>query len=109
MGASKLAIKSAPPKVHTSLREFMREAIDFIASHEQLEKEAFAQKLRQHVHAQMACKSAIKAGDTLNTEEIKQLLANLAQTDNRFICAHGRPTIWTVSLQEIEKYFQRRL
>ena len=109
LGASKLAIKSAPPKVHASLREFMREAIDFMVEHESLDHEQFAGQLREHVHAQMACKAAIKAGDVLSHEAMQQLLRDLAKTDNRFICAHGRPTMWTISLQTIEKNFKRRL
>ena len=109
LSANKLAIKSAPPKVHASLREFMREAIDFMVEHERIDKEAFAQKLREHVHAQMACKAAIKAGDVLSHEAMAQLLKDLSQTDNRFICAHGRPTMWQVSFNEIERNFKRKV
>ena len=109
LGASKLAIKTAPPKVHASLRDFMREAIDFMVEHERLDREAFAQKLREHVHAQMACKAAIKGGDVLSVEAMAQLLKDLAQTDNRFICAHGRPTMWRVTYNEIERNFKRRV
>ena len=61
------------------------------------------------MHAQMACKAAIKAGDTLTIEKMEQLLADLEKTDNRFTCPHGRPTGWILTIHDIEKKFKRKL
>ncbi len=107
-GDGDLAIKTAPPKFqHVALKELIREVLDFISEHEKLPKETFLKQLTEHVHSQMACKGAIKAGDILSGTQINQLLIDLEQTDNRFICAHGRPTMWTLSKEEIEKKFKR--
>ena len=59
------------------------------------------------MHAQMACKAAVKAGDVLTIQHMHQLLADLDATDNRFSCPHGRPTGWLLPLIEIEKKFKR--
>ena len=57
---------------------------------------------------QMACKMAIKAGDSLSSDMMKNLLTDLMKVDNRFICVHGRPTTWTMSKYELEKVFRRK-
>lgn len=54
-----------------------------------------------------ACKSAIKANNLLNMEEIRYLLKELGETGNPFSCPHGRPTILMLSKQDIERLFKR--
>jgi len=66
-------------------------------------------EINEKIHAQMACKAAVKAGDILTTEQIEQLLKDLQQTNNRFTCPHGRPTGWLLSNYEIEKKFKRKV
>lgn len=65
--------------------------------------------IHEKIHAQMACKAAIKAGDDLSKEHMHTLLRDLQKTENRSTCPHGRPTIWHISLHEIERKFKRRL
>ena len=54
-----------------------------------------------------ACKSAIKANNLLSMEEIRHLLIELGETRNPFSCPHGRPTVLTLSKQDIERLFKR--
>ena len=54
-----------------------------------------------------ACKSAIKANNLLSMEEIRYLLIELGETRNPFSCPHGRPTVLTLSKQDIERLFKR--
>ncbi len=56
----------------------------------------------------MACKAAVKAGDVLTFEQMKELMQDLYKTPNRFSCPHGRPTGWLISRTDIERKFQRR-
>lgn len=65
--------------------------------------------LNNKLQAQMACKAAVKAGDSLTQEKMEELLRDLEKTANRFSCPHGRPTGWLISLTEIEKKFKRRI
>ncbi|RTL06874.1 DNA mismatch repair endonuclease MutL [Candidatus Dependentiae bacterium] len=60
------------------------------------------------IRAQIACKAAIKAGDSLTEFTMQTLVNDLEKTSNRFSCPHGRPTGWAISLHEIEKKFKRK-
>ncbi len=107
-GKTELAIKSSPPKVKDQcLKELMLEAIEFIQENEQLDQELFRKKFHEHMHSQIACKSAVRAGDLLDMKQMIQLIEDLQKTENRFICAHGRPTTWTITKSEFEKKFRR--
>ncbi|SJZ34148.1 DNA mismatch repair endonuclease MutL [Garciella nitratireducens] len=55
----------------------------------------------------MACKSAIKAHDSLDNKEIYQLIQDLINTEQPYTCPHGRPTIIKVTQHELEKLFKR--
>ena len=55
-----------------------------------------------------ACHSAIKAGDPLTREEMASLVHDLAQTEDPFTCFHGLPTLLTVPVAQVERWFLRR-
>ena len=58
---------------------------------------------------QLACKSAIKAGNRISEEEINILIKRFLQENNTLLCPHGRPIIIQISKSEIEKMFRRKL
>jgi DNA mismatch repair protein MutL len=60
------------------------------------------------MHSQIACKSAVKAGDELTVVQMQQLIDDLNKCENRIICVHGRPTTWIISKFDVEKNFKRR-
>jgi DNA mismatch repair protein MutL len=55
----------------------------------------------------MACKAAIKAGDSLSAAEIQALIARKDLVDRSSNCPHGRPTTLRLSLKDLEKQFKR--
>lgn len=57
--------------------------------------------------ATMACKSAVKANDSLKELEMAKLIEDLRYIDDPFHCPHGRPTIIKFSNYDIEKMFRR--
>ena len=57
--------------------------------------------------ASMSCKAAVKVNQRLSTAEAKELIEELLTLDNPYNCPHGRPTIISMSKQEIEKKFKR--
>ncbi|MEG0013417.1 MAG: DNA mismatch repair endonuclease MutL [Cellulosilyticaceae bacterium] len=63
--------------------------------------------LREEQIIQMACKSAIKANDKLDSIECKNLIEELLVLDNPYTCPHGRPTIVSLRHSDIEKIFKR--
>ncbi len=108
-GTDQLIIKATP--VHckrVNLSELISKMIGWITTDSHADQEAVKKGLNEHFHAQMACKAAIKAGDVLNHEQMKNLLDTLQKTDNRFTCPHGRPTGWMLSWYDIEKKFKRK-
>jgi DNA mismatch repair protein MutL len=62
----------------------------------------------EHALANVACKAAIKAGQTLSPEEQRELIRQLEATGARQSCCHGRPTMVHLSLDALERQFDRR-
>ena len=56
---------------------------------------------------QMACKSAVKAGDSLSDSEISALIADMQKTGAPPTCPHGRPVVKTLTKRDLEKMFKR--
>lgn len=54
-----------------------------------------------------ACKSAVKAKDALEPEEIRALLVALEKCENPYNCPHGRPVFVKLSVYDIERMFKR--
>lgn len=61
----------------------------------------------RHRIATHACKSAVKGGDELSTDEIHALLAEFDKHKTVLLCPHGRPIITIIERSEIEKWFRR--
>ena len=57
--------------------------------------------------AMFACKAAVKAGDVLVKEEMKELVNRLFSTKHPYYCPHGRPIIVQMSLDELDGRFER--
>ena len=61
----------------------------------------------EKVAQSIACHGAIKAGDTLTQEEMRELVRQLEQAAQPRTCPHGRPTIVHLSSRQLEKEFRR--
>ena len=57
--------------------------------------------------ASMACKAAVKGNTKLDDLEARKLIDELLTLDNPYHCPHGRPTIISMTKQEVEKKFKR--
>lgn len=55
----------------------------------------------------MSCHGAIRAGRRLETQEIRALLDAMERTPNSNRCPHGRPSIITIPITELERRFKR--
>ncbi|MDE6024434.1 MAG: DNA mismatch repair endonuclease MutL [Lachnospiraceae bacterium] len=55
----------------------------------------------------MACKAAIKGNTQISLPEANALIDKLLSLENPYTCPHGRPTIISISEQELEKKFKR--
>ena len=59
--------------------------------------------------ATMACHSAVRAGQALSVQEMKELLVQMDEFPLSSFCPHGRPVFVNYSLSRLEKDFGRRL
>lgn len=64
------------------------------------------QEIRHKIWAYTACRSAVKFGDPLSIFEIHKLLSD-ANLDYSATCPHGRPVVYEVSLEELQKKYER--
>lgn len=91
-----LEVRAIPPMLdRVAAGEFIREAL------------AGRKDDLHMLWATMACKAAIKAGDTLAPDEAVNLIAQWLAADNRHFCPHGRPCVLEWSTGELDKMFKR--
>lgn len=57
--------------------------------------------------ASMSCKAAVKGNMRMSRLEAQKLIDELLTLENPYNCPHGRPTVITMSKQELEKKFKR--
>ncbi len=55
----------------------------------------------------LACHSAVRAGQTLTDDEMRELVRQLEQASMPHTCPHGRPTVIRLSSQQLEREFGR--
>lgn len=107
-GTNTLKVQATPIQLkHAPMNEIIKDAIGYIHEYKELDQETFDQTMQKKLYADMACKAAVKAGDVLIQEQMKQLITDLYSTDKRFSCPHGRPTSWLLHHDEIKKKFKR--
>lgn len=83
--------------------EFFQDLIDFFMEHEKVD----LLTLRKHVLATMACHSSIRFHRHLTMDEMKKVILDLQKCEQPYHCPHGRPTVITITNQELIKEFER--
>ncbi|MBI2634420.1 DNA mismatch repair endonuclease MutL [Candidatus Peregrinibacteria bacterium] len=63
---------------------------------------------KEEIITYMACRSAVKFGQKLSAGEMQSLLIQLGKMEKPYTCPHGRPTIVSLGLSELEKMFGRK-
>ncbi len=105
---TQLIIQATPVHLkNQDLQEVILQIIHWITQSHDTDDERIIYILHEKIHAKMACSAAIKAGDSLNMEQMQKLLQDLSNIEHRFSCPHGRPTFWTQSIDYLEKQFKR--
>lgn len=65
-------------------------------------------KLEDKIIKSMACHSAVRSGNILVREEMEVLINLIFERKIPLTCPHGRPYIWEISKEELERHFHRR-
>lgn len=106
---NQLVVNATPVHLKNQpLDDLIKEMIGWIIEHKGVDEIQLGKAINEKLHAQMACKAAVKAGDLLTREQMEKLLDDLYATNNRFSCPHGRPTGWLLDTYSIEKKFKRK-
>ena len=61
----------------------------------------------EYMTSTYACKASVKAGDKLSPHERRFLVDKLFATEHPYFCPHGRPVIINLSIDELDKRFER--
>jgi len=61
----------------------------------------------EKVALSLACHSAVRAGQLLSAEEMRQLVRELELTELPRTCPHGRPTMVRFTSSQLEREFGR--
>ena len=103
-GPTTLRMEAIPADLPTShIADSLQEICHILHESPQTDKAT----LRHSALAYLSCHGAIKAGDTLNVREMKELLEALFHTETPYVCPHGRPIIVRFTPGELAKLFKR--
>ncbi len=103
-GNSTLIVRSAPQYIDASdVADTIIEMADYIS---QGRNDIFTEKM-EWFYANVACRSAIKAGDRSTPHELIEIVRQLEENPELKYCPHGRPVCFVMSKNELEKQFGR--
>ena len=103
-GETMLRISSLPADIKAEdAEDFIREICKMLSELREIK----ASDLRQEVLHMTACKAAIKAGQLLTMQQMRQLIIDLCNTEHPFTCPHGRPCMIAIDSDQLYKMFKR--
>jgi DNA mismatch repair protein MutL len=104
-GRDSVAVQAFPTVLRDAdVADFVRDLMDKL---DVKGSEPNTEMVLEDLLSMMACKAAVKAGDSLTTEEIESLLAQKNAVEKSSNCPHGRPTALRFTLAELDKQFKR--
>jgi DNA mismatch repair protein MutL len=74
---------------------------------QRLNVQSLPEEILTQLAAALACRTAIRAGDPISTEQANEILQAMSQQRLGYTCPHGRPTHVTLTLAELERRFLR--
>jgi len=101
MGPNAAIIRSAPLLLQGREIEVIYECLELM-------KDEHLNDLKKEIFSMMACKQAVKAGQSLTRQEMAIIVNEWLQVDNFKNCPHGRPTILELNHLELDKRFKRK-
>ena len=74
---------------------------------EDLKNENEIKDLRENIIISMSCKGAVKAGQKLDMDEMRNMVRRLHEV-GKYTCPHGRPIIVKLTKNDLDKMFGRK-
>ena len=104
-GGSTLIVNTVPmPHRRFDAERCLRDSLDALTG----DRIAGTATRHEHLAATVACKAAIKAGESLSQNEMRALFASLRDTKLPAHDVHGRSTIVQLTWDELERRFGRK-
>lgn len=103
-GTGSIAVRSMPQDLYgVDEMTFIREIIDELMINPlKGDPEVILSKI-----ASMSCKAAVKGNTFMNERQAEALINELMTLDNPYNCPHGRPTIISMTKNDLDKKFSR--
>jgi len=106
-GANTILIRAIPAPLPTrTVAQTITDLLDKLP--EQPHTEVEIPKALDDALITLACRSAVKAGDTLDAKEMINLVRELSEAVLPFNCPHSRPIIIEMERDELERRFHRQ-
>ena len=103
-GSSTVIVRSAPQYIEAAeIADCIAEMADYIAMGK---SDIFTEKMDWFYH-NVACRSAVKAGNHNSKEELIDIVKTLEENPQIRYCPHGRPVCIVMQKSEIERQFGR--
>lgn len=103
-GDNEVSVRSLPMILgQPQAKDFLHDLLDQLQS----ERGVISMEKRRAAILQIACKKAVKGGDALSEEEIRDLVSRMIDQKVTPTCPHGRPLVVAISHQELDKRFRR--
>lgn len=107
LGEAEALIKSVPPGLPgAKVSSFFSELLSDL-SEEGMTTETPVAQYREKLRAMMACKSSVRARESVTEAEALRLVADLIEAERSPYCPHGRPTRIRLDLAALERLFHR--
>ncbi len=107
-GIGDIAVREIPALLgaNANLQQLLRDIAALLR--EERDAAALLERRLFDLCAKFACYGSVRAGRSLNADEMNALLRQMEETEKSGQCNHGRPTFIKLSREELEKLFARR-
>lgn len=104
-GRNTILVRALPaPLVEQDAASLLTDLVQELAARRDLDPDALMERLA----ARAACRAAINAGDPLTPAQQQGLVDALLAAWSPSVCPHGRPTLFALTVEEMERRFLRR-
>lgn len=105
-GNNEFIIRSVPAEIYE--KDHANILKDLIEEFKEDKSMKNYESIREKILITISCKSAVKAGYSLKYGEMIKLIIDLKNTKNPYTCPHGRPIIYKITEDTLQKIFKRR-
>ena len=103
-GDSEVSVRSVPMILgEAQTRGFLHEVLDQLMG----DPRTFTMEKRRAAILQTACKHAVKGGESLTEDAIRDLVTRMVEDKVTPTCPHGRPLVVAITHTELDRKFKR--